>query len=113
MTPPGHAVWCRPDPSADWAFELLLNDTAGDDWVFRRDDRIRRPLTSIGGTTSEGIPFLAPEIVLLYKAKSRRPRDEEDLAHALPALHSDQRGWLAEALEIAHPGHAWIPTLRS
>jgi len=65
---PLHAVWCRRTPTSPRAFEILLNDSNSTDWLFRRDHSVRLPLAQIGRMTSEGIPYLGPEIVLLYKA---------------------------------------------
>jgi aminoglycoside-2''-adenylyltransferase len=62
---PLHAVWCRPTPASVWAFEILLNDSQGDEWLFRRDHEVRRPLAELGGRTQESVPFLAPEVILL------------------------------------------------
>jgi Aminoglycoside-2''-adenylyltransferase len=107
LGPGTHAVWCRPDPSSGWAFELLFNDDDGDDWLFRRDHRIRRPLRQLGSTTPSGIPYLRPEVVLLYKAKQRRPSDQADLRVALPHLPPADREWLANAIEVVHPDHPW------
>jgi hypothetical protein len=51
---------------------------------------------------------VTPEVVLLYKAGSREtPEAAADLEAALPQLESRQRRWLAEALDLAHPGHRW------
>jgi hypothetical protein len=111
VTPPDHAVWCRPTTDSEWAFELLLNDSEGDRWLFRRDPAVSLPLAEISGRTSDGVPFLAPEIVLLYKAKQRRPHDELDLAVALPTLSARQRTWLRDAIEQVHPGHPWLAVL--
>jgi hypothetical protein len=63
---------------------------------------------NIGGQTNDDVPFLAPEIVLLYKAKQRRPHDELELAAALPTLSDRQRTWLRGAIEEVHPGHPWL-----
>jgi hypothetical protein len=108
---PLHAVWCRPDPDSGWAFELLLNDSDGDRWLFRRDHSVQLPLDDIGGRTSDGIPYFAPEVVLLYKAKQQRPHDEADLVAALPTLGEERRAWLRRAIERVHPGHAWLDRL--
>jgi hypothetical protein len=105
-------VWCRPDPDSEWAFELLLNDSEEDKWLFRRDPTVSLPLADIDGRTDDGVPFLAPEIVLLYKAKQRLPHDELDLAVTLPTLSDRQRKWLRGAIEQVHPGHPWLPRLR-
>ena len=40
--------------------------TEGDEWVYRRDPMVRRPLANVGRVTADGIPYLAPEIVTLY-----------------------------------------------
>jgi hypothetical protein len=56
-----------------------------------------------------GIPYLAPEIVLLFKAKhAARDKDAADFARALPLLDAQRRQWLADALRIVHPGHDWL-----
>lgn len=88
--------------------EFLLNehDAAVGDWVYRRDQRVRRPLDR-AFRRARGIPYLAPEIVLLYKSKSPRARDEADFAAALPAMDSEARRWLRTALELVAPGHPW------
>lgn len=113
---PVHGLWCRPRGRQPWAFEILLNEGTRDEWIFRRDPRIRRPLAlALGRTiahTQDPIPYLEPELQLLFKAKAPRPKDELDFAAALPALAPEQRGWLAEALDIVHPKHRWTSQLR-
>lgn len=49
--------------------EILLNehDTATGEWVYRRDARVRRAM-SRAIRYAQQVPFLAPEIVLLYKS---------------------------------------------
>lgn len=56
-------------------------------------------------------PYLAPEIVLLFKAKARRDKDEADLALTLPSLTPDRIRWLRQALRIVYPEHEWIRRL--
>ena len=69
---------------------------------------IRRSVVTVGDTTPEGIPYLAPEIQLLYKAKGLRPKDEADFRQTLPVLSWERRTWLREALLQAHPQHPWL-----
>jgi hypothetical protein len=109
---PLHGLWGRPRGQQAWTFELLLNEGTRDEWVFRRDARLRRPFAEAVARTHDGIPYLVPEIQLLFKAKVRRPKDDLDFAAALPALSPEQRGWLADALDTVHPGHAWTSQLR-
>jgi len=68
-----HDIWCRPGPGESWRIQVMLDESSGRDWVSRRDERIRRPITSIGLVTVRGIPYLAPEIQLFYKAMNGRP----------------------------------------
>ncbi|MGX1524132.1 nucleotidyltransferase domain-containing protein, partial [Streptomyces albidoflavus] len=83
ILPPGvHDIWCRPGPEAPWRVQLMLDEAQDGHWVSRRDPRVRRPLDTLGATTAEGVPFLAPEVQLHYKAKARRPKDEEDFTAA-------------------------------
>jgi hypothetical protein len=70
-----------------------------------------QPIMSIGHRTSEGIPYIAPEIQLLYKAKGRRPKDEADFMAVHPHLDQQSRAWLTQALTIVHPGHPWLAHL--
>lgn len=110
LEPPIHEIHAR-SPGGD-ALEILLNEAADDLWRFRRNPAVARPLVEVGLRSADGIPFLVPEVVLLYKAKAPRPRDEQDLAAVLPRLDAGRRGWLLRALEACHPGHPWIARLR-
>src|SRR5947209_13773902 len=37
LPPTVHDVWCRPTHASAWTFQLMIDDTDGDDWLFRRD----------------------------------------------------------------------------
>ena len=63
--------------------------------------------------TADGIPYQRPEIALLFKAKHTREKDQADFDAVLPLLDPDARAWLADALELVHPGHPWIEATRS
>jgi hypothetical protein len=106
-----HDIWCRPDATQPWTVQLMIADTHGDQWLFRRLPAISRPVATIGGTTPAGIPYLAPEIQLLYKAKGLRPKDEADFLHTVPALRRERRNWLRDALTQVHPHHPWLDQL--
>lgn len=104
--PDVHDIWCRPRPDADWALQIMLVDTQGQDWLFRRDSRIRGSLAGMG-LERDGLPYLAPEIQLLYKSKHPRPKDEADFRAILPYLVVDPGRWLAQALALHDPGNPW------
>ncbi|MEU2941317.1 nucleotidyltransferase domain-containing protein [Nocardiopsis alba] len=112
LPPRVHDIWCRPGPSAPWRLQFMLDAAEGDDWVYRRDGRIRLPVARLGGRSPDGIPYQVPEIPLLYKARGTRAKDERDFSEVLPVLGSEQRRWLAEALSLVHDEHPWIDRLR-
>jgi hypothetical protein len=81
------------------------------EWVCRRDERIKLPYNELIEHTGDGIPYMRPEVVLLFKAKRTRPKDEQDLSDALPLLDAARRGLLADWIALVHPGHAWLARL--
>lgn len=101
-------LWCRQSVNEDWAFELLLNKTINGNWVFKRDESITMPVEEIGLVSERGIPYLNPEIVLLFKAKENRAKDKRDFEVFLPELNTKARLWLKESLIKVHPGHEWL-----
>ncbi|MFD7864813.1 nucleotidyltransferase domain-containing protein [Streptomyces sp. NPDC057682] len=115
ILPPGvHDIWCRPGPDEPWRVQFMLDDVVDGDWVYRRDPRIRLPLDRIGRVTADGIPHLAPEVQLLYKSRSPRPKDERDFEEALAVLDEDRRSWLTETITLAEgAGHPWAHRLRA
>jgi hypothetical protein len=69
-----HQTWGRDRSSHHWRLDVLREPWDGEHWVFRRDRRVRRPVVEAIEFSSDGIPYLAPEIVLLFKASRRRRR---------------------------------------
>jgi hypothetical protein len=93
------------------AFEVLLAESNDGEWIFRRNPEIRMPISRMGFRPLWGLPYLAPEIVLLFKAKHLETRDRIDFDSAQPALSAEARRWLRDALEKTHPGHEWLNSL--
>lgn len=107
-----HDVWCRPEPSAGWAFQFMIDDSFGDDWLFRRHHGIRRPVASLAGRASRpGMKVLSPDVQLLYKSKGMRDKDIADFEMVLPHLSAGERDWLRQALITVTPRHGWIDRL--
>ena len=98
------------DPEHRW-FEVMLGETDDDDWVYRRNPAIRRPLRQIGFHPPGGLPHLAPEIVLLFKSKHMLVHDRADFDSAAAAMDSESRRWLRQALVRTAPGHEWLRAL--
>jgi GrpB-like predicted nucleotidyltransferase (UPF0157 family) len=91
--------------------DVVLEPWAPDAWRYRRDPRVTLPLdralrrVAVAGVT---VPVLAPEVVLLFKAtaggrSTPRPKDDADLARALPSLDAAARAWLRAGLPAGHP----------
>ncbi|MGV3490434.1 MAG: nucleotidyltransferase domain-containing protein [Devosia sp.] len=107
LLPAVHDIWCRPSPTAPWAFQFNVVDTDGDDWIYRRDPCVRLPLAAISRRSPDGLDYLAPEIQLLYKSKGLRPKDELDFTTVVGLLSPAARRWLDTALALASPDHPW------
>ena len=114
LEPPIDGIWARRSSGANapWTCEFLLNEDSDGDWIFRREEGVTRSLDEVGAER-KGVPFLRAEIVLLYKASERSPRNEADFAAVRPHLTQAAGQWLREALEVIDPRHPWVPQLHS
>ena len=115
LHPPVNSIWVGREDDGFWAFEIMLMETEGDEWVYRRLSSIRGPIADIGMRTSDGTPYVAPEIQLLYKGGGAfREKDTQDLLATLPHLPLEKRAWLLDCLRRQFPnGHVWVPILES
>jgi hypothetical protein len=112
IKPENHEVWAREAPDGPWRIELLLEESEGKRWAYRREPRIGLNVADLGHRDAYGIQFIRPEVTLLYKSKSPRPVDETDFLYALPRLDPAQKGWLVGALYTVDPQHRWIARLK-
>lgn len=103
-------TWFR-DPAGTYHLDVFRDPHEGDTWCCRRRLSIRRAYDDVVLVTDDGIPYMAPEIVLLFKAKPNRPKDRADLAAVRPHLSETQVAWLHASLAIVHPHHAWLTEL--
>ncbi|HTJ71218.1 MAG TPA: hypothetical protein VL551_26990 [Actinospica sp.] len=108
-----HQTWVR-DPGTDlYLVDVFREPHDGDVWVCRRDESIRYPYgADVILRSADGIPFLAPEFVLLFKAKAVRDKDQLDFDATVPLMTARQRARLGEMLDVVHPGHRWLAALR-
>jgi hypothetical protein len=111
LPPEVHDVWCRRDPRSPWSLQVMIDDASDGIWQYRRDARIRRPVSQLDGHPEDHPRVLAPEIQLLQKSKSPRPKDEADFLAVRHSLTRDQREWLGTALSLASPTHPWLGRL--
>jgi hypothetical protein len=103
-----HQTWVRDPTTGAYRLDVFREKRDGDVWICRRDESIRSPYAEIILRTADGIPYLTPEIVLLFKAKWARPKDDDDLSGVLPLLDRDHRSTLRELIGRVHPGHRWL-----
>ena len=108
---PAHCVWVRRGPDEPWLFEVLFEEREGVEWQFRRDPQVTLPLAELGVMTDDGVPYLRPEVALLYKAGHPSPEADADLEVTVPKLGIGPRCWLAGALDVWQPGHPWMRKL--
>jgi hypothetical protein len=106
-----HQIWVLDDAEMAWRMDIFLEPGDRDTWVFRRDETISRPRLQMIAATADGVPYLKPEGVLLYKAKAVRAKDAADFDACAPLLEPAARAWLRDALQRTHPGHSWIDLL--
>ncbi len=106
-----HDIWAHRPGAAGWELQVMIQEADHESWYFRRDDRVNGRITDLA-TMVDGIPCLRMDLQLLFKAKSSRPKDEEDFLQLLPVLDEAQRTQLASWLRLTSPnGHPWIAAL--
>ena len=98
--------------------ELEFDAKDGGDYVAKENPKITRPLDK-AILHREGIPYLAPEIVLFYKSDkfssehpNVKPKTESDFKTIMPLLPAESKKWLLEAIDTAYPdGYEWLDGL--
>jgi hypothetical protein len=106
---PIHEIHCFNELAEPGRIEVLLNESNKDEWLYRRNTNIRRPLDKCYLVSKTGIKYLAPEIVLLYKSKNPKDKDERDFRAVVKLLAPEQRRWLKTAISAGgDPEHRWL-----
>ena len=98
--------------------ELEFDAKEGGEYVARESPRIACPLDK-AILRRDGIPYLAPEIILFYKSDKyssespyAKPRTEADFKAIMPMLCVESKKWLVDAINAAYPdGHGWLDWL--
>jgi hypothetical protein len=107
-----YQTWVSEPGSGVYRLDIFREPQRDGAWICRRDETITLPYERIIHHTGEGIPYLAAEIALLFKAKhAAELKNQVDFEGALPLLDASAVGWLRWALSRIHPGHAWIGAL--
>jgi hypothetical protein len=109
---PGPNALVFPNDMHPCPIQILFAASDADEWVYHRGrGTIRKPLAEITLTSPDGLPYLAPEIVLLFKSRGGRPKDDEDFADVAGLLDSERRRWLLDRIAPRYPEHLWLPAL--
>jgi hypothetical protein len=101
-------VWCRKAPDQPWRLDVTISDGDQECWIYRRNPALRVPWAQAVMMSKEGIPYLAPELQLIFKSKNHRSKDDRDAAEVIPALNAERQSRLRELLPPDHPWQALI-----
>lgn len=101
-------VWVREGPGSPWRLDLTVGSGSDEEWIYRRNEAVRRPWEEAISLTDDGIPYLAPEIQLLFKSKDPKPKDDLDAETVFPMLEEGGRAFLDETLDAGHAWRAWM-----
>ena len=105
---PESQIWGRRDAASPWAFDLPLTPDRDGLWTNKRLPDHVAPVEDVTWVAADGIRYLNPEIVLLYKSRLERVKDARDLDRTWPLLDEPARAWLREKVARLHPDHAWL-----
>jgi Aminoglycoside-2''-adenylyltransferase len=101
-------VWCRRSLSSPWSFDATIGEGDDDVWIYRRDPSLRLPWDEAVLLSDDGIPFLAPDLQLLFRSKNPGAKDDEDAGQVIGSLSEVQRNRLAGRLPPDHPWGRWL-----
>lgn len=104
-------IWFREHALAPWVIDCPVNPSVDGKWQSKRDPGHVADLDEVTFVHVDGIRYLNPEIVLLFKALGNRPKDEADLAQAWPLLSPEKQSWLRDAVLRLYPDHPWTDRL--
>ena len=101
-------LWCRKGPGQPWCIDITIGEGDREFWIFRRDPTIRIPWPEAVLRSDQEVPYLAPDLQLLFKSKNPRPKDDLDASEAIPLLKSVARSRLRRLLPEDHPWQALL-----
>ena len=96
-------LWCRLTAHGPWVLDVTIGEGSNENWIYRRDPTVQVPWDMAVLRTAEGIPYLAPELQLIYKSKGLRSKDDTDATEVIPSLNARQRAMLSRLLGTDHP----------
>lgn len=113
LEPPLYQIHARhPDLPDVLMLDLMLTDFSGGLWHYRRDPSVTLPLGEARLWSPAGLPYLAPQAVLLFKVgvvgRDLRGKDRTDVERMRSVLTADAVAWLRAALKQIDLEHPWL-----
>jgi len=105
---PASQVWVRKNGGAPWVIDLPLTPDREGLWTNKFLPDHAAPLEEVTWLANDQIRSLNPEIVLLFKARLRRVKDQRDLVRTWPLLTADKQAWLRETIRRTDDNHPWL-----
>jgi len=95
--------------------EVAFNDKEGDTYILQDNPKITLPMER-AILFREGVPYLAPEIILFFKTDEWSatnsylgPKMITDFQAVMPLMSQEQKDWLLDAIKTAHGEHTpWL-----
>ncbi|MDT3722430.1 nucleotidyltransferase domain-containing protein [Pseudomonas oryzihabitans] len=110
-TPGVQQLWCLDTRDLSWRVDMMIEPGTSETWIYKRDHSIRASRTEMVFRDRDGIPYLRPAAILLFKAKHLRGKDVDDFNKVVPKLPGSERAWLRHYLTQLHPDHLWLKEL--
>ena len=94
--------------------EFLFNKRNDSHFIYSRNEDVKREIKK-AILYYNYIPYLAPEIILLYKSKENISDDyEHDFVVATAKMNDESKAWLVNSLDLCYPGgHTWSSRLKN
>lgn len=99
----------RVEPNDLDFLEFLFNRRDNDNFIYGRNPDIKRGLSK-AIFRSGNIPYLSPEITLLYKSTNTDNADyQHDFDITFNKMDAESKMWLIDSLKVCFPqGHKWL-----
>ncbi len=92
--------------------EIQLSSCEDNEFIYTKNQTIHMPIDKVF-YKRDGLPFLAPEIVLLYKSKYLSADNQNDFDLATQLMDKEQTDWLVDALVTEYGNdHPWVEILK-
>jgi len=105
---PASQLWVREHGDAPWVLDLPLTPDRDGLWTNKFiPDHVGR-IEDVTWVARDRIRYLNPEIVLLFKARKGRAKDERDFEVTWPLLTEAQQDWLRDMIRRIDDHHSWL-----